>query len=129
MRRLARELVYKLVFAYSFTSQKDDETLELFLQDSDLDETDKKYIELTYEGIIQNYENCKEFVGKFLTGYTIDRVYRSDLICLIYAAYEIEFTECPEKLAINEAVDIAKRYGSEKSGAFVNGVLAKMINK
>ena len=56
-------------------------------------------------------------------------MYRSDLICLIYAAYEIEFTESPEKLAINEAVDIAKKYGSEKSGAFVNGVLAKIVNK
>ena len=129
MRRLARELVYKLVFAYSFTSQKDDETLELFLQDSDLDDSDKIYIENTYEGIIQNYDNCKDFVGRFITGYTLDRVYRSDLICLIYAAYEIEFTTCPEKLAINEAVDIAKKYGSEKSGAFVNGVLAKIVNK
>lgn len=129
MRRLARELVYKLAFAYSFTSQKDDETLELFLQDSELDESDKKYIEITYDGIIQNYENCRDYVAKFITSYTLDRVYRSDLVCLIYATYEIEFTDCPKKLAINEAVDIAKKYGSEKSGAFVNGVLAKLVSE
>lgn len=129
MRRLARELVYKLAFAYSFTSQKDDETLELFLQDSELDDSDKFYIENTYEGIMKNYEKCKGIVAENIAGYTLDRIYRSDLICLIFATYEIWFGEVPEKLAINEAVDIAKKYGSEKSGAFVNGVLAKIVSK
>ena len=129
MRRLARELVFQLVFAYSFTSQKDDETLELFLQNSELDETDKIYIKSTYEGIMKNYEKCLEIVAKNITGYTLDRIYKSDLVSMIYATYEIRFNNVPEKLAINEAIDIAKKYGCEKSGSFVNGVLAKVVSK
>ena len=129
MRRLARELVFQLAFAYSFTSQKDDETLELFLQNSELDESDKIYIKNTYEGVMKNYEKCLEIVAQNITGYTLDRVYKSDLVSMIYATYEIRFNNVPEKLAINEAIDIAKKYGCEKSGSFVNGVLAKIVSK
>lgn len=69
-----------------------------------------------------------ELAGK-LERYTVDRLYRPDLCVLLIALYELKKGETPAKVVVNEAVSLAKKYGTEKSGAFVNGVLAKFVRE
>lgn len=126
MRRASREIVFKLLFEYSFQNEKNDQTKDLMLMDSDMTEEDKEYIEKTYYGVVDNIETIKKTLADNITGYTLDRIYRSDLVILEMAAYEISEASVPQAVVINEAVDLAKKYGTDKSGGFVNAVLAKL---
>ena len=128
MRRASREYVFKLVFEYTFYDSVNDETLELFLTDADLTDEDKKYIRECYYGVISGMDRLKAKLGSRLERFTVDRLYRPDMVVLVIALYELERGDTPAKIVVNEAVDLAKKYGTEKSGGFVNGVLAKFVN-
>lgn len=129
MRRVARETIFKLVFEYTFQDEENEETLDLMLLDAELDESDKEFIKETYACVIENYDSFKETISKNITGYTIDRVYRSDLSVMLIALAELKKGEVPIPVICNEAVSLAKKYSTEKSGSFVNGVLAKIIKE
>ena len=126
MRRVARELVFKLVFEYTFYGVANDDTLELLLVEADLTDDDKDYISSTYAGVLANVDGLKDTISAHLDSYTLDRIYRPDLAVLILATYELESKSAPIPVIINEAVELSKKYGTDKSGAFVNGVLAKV---
>ena len=127
MRKIARETVFKLLFEHSFLNERNDDGIELLMLADDFAEDDKDYIKRTYDGVILSADSLKEKISARLENYRIERLYRPDLIVLMLATYELERGDAPDKVVINEAVDLAKRYGTEKSGKFVNGVLAKMI--
>ena len=81
----------------------------------------------TYNGKEKD-EEITELISKNLkTGWTIDRISTVDLSLLKLAIYEIKYGEIPYKIAINEAVNLAKKYGEEQSSSFVNGILAKVV--
>ena len=126
MRRVARESVFQLIFEYTFYGMPNDVTLALMEVGANLTDDDKAYIKDTYYGVVKNYDRLKDKVASVLESYSIDRVYRPDLVALILAAYELERSVEPVAVVINEAVSIAKKFGSEKSGRFVNGVLKKL---
>ncbi|MBO4695207.1 MAG: transcription antitermination factor NusB [Clostridia bacterium] len=125
-RIVAREDVFKLVFGYMFTLQKDDEDLELFLMDTDFDESDKEYIKNTYEGVMKNYDEIQKILVETITGYTPERVFKTDKAVLTLGVYELKYTALEKGIVVNECVKLAKKYGTQKSGKFVNGVLAKI---
>ncbi len=127
MRRVARESVFQLVFEYTFYNAPNEDTLGLMLLGSNLSEDDKQYISRTYEGVTSRFEDLKATVAANLEAYAIERVYRPDLVALILATYELELGEEPDAVVINEAVSLAKKFGSDKSGKFVNGVLSKLL--
>lgn len=127
MRKVARETAYKLIFEYTFLFEKDEEALSLLDYADDLTADDKDYIRRVYAGVTADIDGLKEKISAHLENYRIERLYRPDLVALLLATYELETDEAPAKVVINEAVDLAKRYGTDKSGKFVNGVLAKMI--
>lgn len=127
MRIVSRETVFKLLFEYSFQNEKNEETKELMLMDSELTDDDKTYIEDTYYGVISDIDSIKKTLSENITGYTLERIYRSDLVVLEMACYELKEGKIPQAVVINEAVDLAKKYGTDKSGAFVNAVLAKLV--
>ena len=129
MRRVARESVFQLVFEYTFYGTKNDETLGLMLLGANLTDDDKQYIIDTYNGVTSQFEELKERVAASLEGYSVDRVYRPDLVALVIATYELQLAEEPDAVVINEAVSLAKKFGSDKSGKFVNGVLAKLLKE
>ena len=126
MRRVARESVFKLVFEYTFYGVANDGTLELLLADADLTDDDKEFIANTYAGVLANEESLKKTIEANLDSYTLDRIYRPDLAVLLLATYELGKKTAPVPVIINEAVELSKKYGTDKSGAFVNGVLAKV---
>lgn len=129
MRIVARELVFKLVFEYTFYGKANEETLGLMLMDAGLSDDDKTYICETYAGVISQEETLRKTIENNLSRYSIDRIYRPDYAVLLLATYELSKKSDPVAVVINEAVKLSKKYGDEKSGAFVNGVLANVAKE
>lgn len=126
MRRIAREDVFKLVFEFTFYDLPNNGTRELLLLDESLDEDDKNYVNETYYGIVKEIEQLNSIISSNLSGYRLERVYRPDYAILLVAAYELLHKTAPVAVIINEAVALGKKFGTEKSGSFINGVLAKI---
>ena len=130
-RRLARETCFKLMFEYEFLRQKNNITLEEFLDNDNLDEDDKNFIVNEYDGLINRNEEICDIISKNLRSYTINRIYKVDLSILKIAVYEIMFSnlKTPSNVVINEAVELAKKYSTDKSYSFVNGILASIVGE
>ena len=132
LRREQREHVFKLLFMSEFNSQKEmEEQLALYFGDiENLDAKDKEYISQKYMNIMNHTQELDEKLNSISMGWKTGRMNRVDLTVLRLAVYELEFEkeEVPVGVAINEAVELAKCFGSEESGAFVNGILGKIAN-
>lgn len=125
MRRQARELAFKLIFERLFVKDNytfDEEFFALLKKEEDR-EFSKKLV-LTFE---ENRQALTDMISSHLVGYEIDRVYKVDLALLYLACSEIKFFETPFKIVINETVELAKQYSTEKSSRFVNGVLSSIL--
>lgn len=130
-RKLARETCFKLMFEYEFLHKKNDITLNHFLESDDLSDDDRKFVLTEYEGLVANDEKILETISKYLKGYTINRIFKIDLTILKIAVYELCFSTAgtPKSVVINEAVELAKKYSTDKSYSFVNGILASIIRE
>lgn len=124
-RRIARENIYKLVFEYLFYDSLNQTSLELMLLDSNLTEDDKNYVMNVYEGVAAKKDELLALIEKHAKGFRIDRIFRPDLSALLIATYELKYLDdVPPAVAISEAVELVKKYSTDKSYSFVNGVLA-----
>ncbi|MGB0453177.1 MAG: transcription antitermination protein NusB [Bacteriovoracaceae bacterium] len=80
-------------------------------------------------GVLNNFSSNVDIVAKLLTKTTVSKVEKIDLCCLLVAIHEINNLSTPKKVALNEAILIAKKYGGSSSPKFVNGILDKVINE
>ena len=129
-RREFREHTAKLIFIFDFYPEAEwKEQFEFYADYSEIKEADR-------EGLWQRVmalEEKKAEVDSLIDGaskkWRISRLSKTDLMLLRVAVYEIKFdSEIPDKVSINEAVELAKIYGGDESPAFVNGVLAKFMS-
>ena len=118
------------MFEYEFLKERNDISFLAFIESDDLTEEEKSFVKDEYDGLIENSDKLNEIIAKYLNGYTINRLFKVDLAILKIAVYEMLFSpeKTPVGVIINEAVELAKKYSTEKSFSFVNGVLAS-INK
>ena len=123
-RRDARDIAFKLVFAYTFDNDKNNEALEEYLVDSDAD--DKAYVSEVYNGVILHYDELMNDIKNSAEKFDVNRLYKTDLAVVLLALYEIKFMESiPFKVSVDEAVNMAHKYSTEKSGKYINGILSK----
>ena len=127
-----REHAFKLI--YSLEIQKVDniqEQVDLYFESNNIkDEEAKKYITDAILGIEKNKAEILSDIEKNLKEeWKLDRISKMDLSVLRLAIYEIKFSEVPYKVSINEAVELAKKYGEDKSKKFVNGILASIVKE
>ena len=96
-----------------------------------LDEDDLLYVNQMLDGVGAHTEQIDEFVSRYSKDWMIDRIARVDLSILRIAIYEMLYRkeDVPTGAAINEAVELAKRYGGERSYAFVNGILGSVAKE
>lgn len=127
MRSKARELAFQLIFERLFTESNktfDEEFFALLKKDEDKDFA--KQIVTTF---CENRKALEILVSENLIGYELDRVYKVDLALMFEALTEIVYLKSPVPVAINEIVELAKKYSTEKSSRFVNGVLSAICKK
>lgn len=133
MKRTAiREQTFRLL--YSLEIQKTDnieEQIELYLECNEIEnEKAIEYIKDVVIGVYEHKSDIESLIEKNLkTDWKIDRISKIDLSLLRLAIYEIKYKEIPYKVAINEALELAKKYGEDSSKNFVNGVLASVVKE
>ncbi len=125
-RKTARENVYKLVFEYLFNKDADSLSLELITSSPDVTDEDSSFITSVYRGVISHFDELTEIISSCARGFVLERIYKPDLTALLIAVYEMKYTDVPKFVAISEAVELVKSYSTEKSGAYVNGILASV---
>lgn len=125
-----RELTFKLLYSLQIKKEVNDEEINIFLENNTSKDSDKKEIEKDIRGIIENKEEIESKISKNLKeNWTIDRISKIDNSLLTLAIYEIIYKNVPFKVAINEAVELAKKYGEDTSASFINGVLANIVKE
>ena len=131
-RKLSREKAMELFFGMTCSKDTVEEAVETFIDnyEGDIKELDLTYIKKALIGIENNKEAIDEAISSNLQNWKIERISKVNLTILRLAAYEILFDEdVPRSVAINEALEITRKYSDEKSVSFVNGVLDKIKNK
>ena len=119
-RSEAREIAFKTIYSKFFNI--DEDNLEQSLPSNN--ELTKKIIEC----YSTNHQEINELISANLKGYTIERVYKIDLAILVVAIIELNYIkENPTQVIINEAVELAKKFSTDKSPKFINGFLAGLV--
>lgn len=128
-RRELREQIFKLLFRVEF-NKKDEmqEQCALFFEDEEnaASEKDMAYIQAKYGKIAEKLKEIDGMINETAKGWSTGRMGKVDLTIIRLAVYEIRFDDdVPVGVAINEAVELAKKFGQDESAGFVNGILAK----
>ena len=129
-RREIRENVFKMLFRVEFHDEEDmNEQLSMFEEElAHLNEEDLNYIKEKFNKIIENIESIDAEINDKSKGWKTSRMGKVDLSIIRLAVYEIKNEDdIPVKVSINEAVELAKKFGTDDSASFVNGVLAKFV--
>lgn len=124
-RTLAREIAMTLLYAGTVGGEDTvTDALEQSEQADCLDEKGRLFAEKLYRGTVDNCEMIDKTISEHSIDWSIDRIAKVDLSILRLATYEILFREdIPDGASINEAVELGKKFGGEKSAKFINGVL------
>ncbi|OZB94779.1 transcription antitermination factor NusB [Paenibacillus sp. XY044] len=139
-RRLARELVVQCLYQMEMNETTSEEALEMLLEDA-AEENDtertitneaelKEFVLGLVNGIWGSKRAVDDLLENYLKGWQMSRLSKVDRQILRLAAYEMLYRDdVPAKVAVNEAIELAKHFGTEDSGKFVNGVLGNMIRE
>ena len=126
MRRTSRENAFKLIFEKFVSGGTGEISYAVLVRSMTEDERDY------FDVLVREIEIKKDFltgvIGRYAHGYEIDRVYKIDLSILLISVYEILFgDDVPVKVAINEALEMSKKYSTDNSPTFINGILASVV--
>ncbi|GAB6170322.1 transcription antitermination factor NusB [Clostridium carnis] len=127
-RKRSREIAMELLFGMTLSKNTLEETIENFLEDYEMNlkTIDLEYIKEILQKIQENMDIIDSKIESTLTNWKLDRISKVNLTILRIAIGEMLFLDdVPEKVAINEAIEITKKYSDEKSVSFINGVLDK----
>lgn len=126
-RRIAVSYVYSIESTSTSTYSESQENLQNLIETAkenlDVKSYDKKLLENIVALLSQNINKFKEVIVENSTDWDITKMYRMDLSILIVATCEILSNQTPPKVVIDEAVELAKEFGSEESAKFINGIL------
>lgn len=131
-RRQIRENLYKMLFQVEFHDKDSLRTqMEIYLEDlKGADDKDKKELTDKFNELVENLEQIDAKIEEKADGWTINRIAKSELTILRLGVYEMLYVEdVPNKVAINEAVELAKAYGADKASGFINGILASVVKE
>ena len=122
----ARAHAMKLIYEWEMGGDGGEDT-RLNLLEVSPDEKEADYMNRIFEGVVANADAIDARLKPYVRGWSLDRVTRVDLAILRLAAYELSLGEIPGAVVINEAVELANQYSTDKAGAFVNGVLGNLL--
>lgn len=128
-RSAVRELAFKAMYGMEVQKEYDKEQLNLFISENNLNDRQSiEYLNSIFDGVEAHNDEIIGLISENLKkDWTVQRISKVNLAILKIAIYEIKYMEIPFKVAINEAVELAKKYGDEAAPLFVNGVLASIV--
>lgn len=131
-RKKSREKAMEILFGMTISKDSVEEAIETFKDniEGDINDADLEYITNILHGVEKNKAELDSILSGYLQNWKIERISKVNLAILRIAVYEIEYVDdVPGKVAVNEALEIAKIYSDEKSVSFINGVLDKILKK
>ena len=129
-RRSSRELALKFLYQFELNKGDLDEQIRLFLEQNSSQEDVENFMKELVVSLIDKMEEIDEIIQKFSDHWILDRMTVIDRNILRMGTCELLFNfSTPPKVVINEAIDIAKKYGNEDSPEFINGILDKVYNE
>ncbi len=137
-RTLAREDAFKLVFEMMVAQSEPDSIVKYLCETVDkqndmwaeknISEENLEYIQSVVNGVNEKMNDIDTLIEPKLKKWTLNRISKINLAILRLSVYEIMYNDSiPDKVAANEAIELAKKYGGEESGSFINGVLGAII--
>lgn len=130
-RSAIREYTFKLLYSNEIQKDMDEEQIDIFLAENNIEgEELVKYVKEIFEGTKKYTQEINELISQNLKeNWTIERISKIDIAILKLAIYELIYSKVPYKVVINEAVELAKKYGEDSSKSFVNGILASIVKE
>ncbi|MBO7527613.1 MAG: transcription antitermination factor NusB [Clostridia bacterium] len=129
MRKLARETAFKVIYK-SFFLDDNLEADEILEEEGISEQQDIDFVSKIIEEYKNNKDSIIQSIGSKSKSFSLDRIYKIDLAILCEAITEIlYYKKTPYKIVINEAVEMAKKYSTEKSYAYVNGILKSVVEE
>ncbi len=122
-RSEAREVAFRVIFSESYC----EESFEMALDGKKASEPEMKFINKILDTVQSKQKEIDDKISSLLVDWTIDRLIKPDLAVLRLAITELTLGEVPVPVIINENINIAKKYGTQESGAFINGILSKIV--
>lgn len=128
-RTETREQVFRLIYSSLIQKEMSEEQIEIFIEENNL-RKEEEYVKGIFCGIQTNEEEIEKLIASNLKEkWSMERISKIDLAILKVAIFEMVYSGLPYKIAINEAVELAKKYGEDSSKSFVNGVLASIVKE
>lgn len=126
-----REITFKLIYSLEVQKSFEDEDIELFFEDMELESNQvKNQIKEDITSIINNKKELENQISNNLkSDWKIERISKVNIALLKLAIYEMIYKKVPYKVVINEVVELAKKYGEDSSSSFINGVLATVVKE
>lgn len=129
-RHAARELALSSIFCWLFSEQGADESLGLSKELLNLTEEEHDILDIIVQGVKSHVDEIDKIIEQSAPEWSLDKISKVDLVILRIAIFEIVFSKkTPTKVAIDEAVELAKEFGNDTSHKFVNGVLGTVAEK
>ncbi|MCL1995656.1 MAG: transcription antitermination factor NusB [Defluviitaleaceae bacterium] len=125
-RRTERKHVFCLAFQLAFQDNDPEQMLELYIENHPTIPY-QGFIQSSFEGIHKNLKQIDGLINQNLKNWKFERINKVDLTIIRLAVYETAFANTPSKVAINEAVELAKEFSTEEAPSFINGILGRLI--
>lgn len=127
-RSKLREIIIKILYqVYIYKEKKIDFNLKDLIKEQI--ETENEFVESSLKGVLEKQETINELANKYMKDWNIDRIGKVDKAILSLAIYELLYTDTPDVVAINEAIELSKKYSDEKVVKLINGTLDSIMHK
>ncbi len=127
-RSKLREIIIKILYqVYIYKEKKIDFNLKDLIKEQI--ETENEFVENSIKGVLEKQETINELANKYMKDWNIDRIGKVDKAILSLAIYELLYTDTPDVVAINEAIELSKKYSDEKVVKLINGTLDSIMHK
>ena len=130
-RSVMRELAFKLIYGLEVQKDNTEEQVDLFIENNDIEnEIAKDYLKDIAKGILDNNIEIEKLISENLkNNWSLNRISKINISLIKIAIYEMLYKNVPFKVAINEVVELAKKYADDSAPVFINGILASVVKE
>ena len=130
-RSAMRELAFQLIYGIEIQKEVSDDCLEIFFENNEvIEEEVQDYLKEIKEGLEEHKQEFEELISHNLKhNWSLNRISKINLSLIKIAIFEMLYLDLPYKIAINEVVELAKKYADDQAPTFINGILASVVKE